>query len=137
MKEIAAACIGAAIIAGCGTGEPPLQAVPAPGTLQPIAPGSMEPTVDARCRRFEAAFDQLVACQRANGTLQTFKSPKITWRIRYFVRYWKMPCNEAPTEEEGYVFQMVTNDLYDDPDLNQAQRLQIRDALFDGAIRCE
>jgi hypothetical protein len=31
---------------------------------------------------------------------------------------------------------MVTNDLYDDPDLDNAQRLAIRNSMFSGRVRC-
>jgi hypothetical protein len=78
-----------------------------------------------------------VACQRANGTLGSFADPQITWRVRYFVRYWQMPCGEAPTVKEGYVFHMVTNDLYSDTDLTDGQRSAIRNAMFDGKVRCQ
>ena len=47
-----------------------------------------------------------------------------------------MPCGEAPTVQEGYVFHMVTNNLYADRDLNDAKRLAIRAAMFDGKVHC-
>ncbi len=96
----------------------------------------VRPALGARCKAFAPIFAETAACQRANGTLDSFKSWKVSWRVRYFVRHWVMPCHEDPTEEEGYVFHMVTNDLYGDPDLNDAQRLAIRNAMFDGKIRC-
>ena len=74
---------------------------------------------------------------RANGTLDSFENRKVAWRVRYFVRHWEMPCGEAPTEQEGYVFHMVTNDLYNDPDLNDTERVAIRNAMFEGRIRCK
>ncbi len=48
-----------------------------------------------------------------------------------------MPCHEDPTEQEGYVYNMVTDDLYNDPDLNDTERIAIRNAMFDGRIRCK
>ena len=89
-----------------------------------------------RCETFAQNFDELAACRRADGTLQSFSDRDITWRVRYFVRYWRMPCNEAPTTEEGYVYHMVTKDLYRDPDLNNRQRMAIRTAMFDGKANC-
>lgn len=48
-----------------------------------------------------------------------------------------MPCGEAPTVQEGYVFHMVTDDLYNDRDLDNAARLAIRNTMFDGKVRCK
>jgi hypothetical protein len=48
-----------------------------------------------------------------------------------------MPCGEAPTVKEGYVFHMVTNDLYSDTDLTDGQRSAIRNAMFEGKVRCQ
>jgi hypothetical protein len=93
--------------------------------------------VNARCKQFAAAFDELVACQRADGTLDSFASRSIGWRMRYFVRNSEMPCNEAPTVEESYFYNAVVNDLNADPDLDAEQRIAIRDAMFDGKIHCK
>jgi hypothetical protein len=92
--------------------------------------------VATACKTFSATFYELVACQRANGALNTFSDPEVAWRVRFFVRYWQMPCGEMPTVQEGYVFHMVTNDLYDDSDLDNLQRIAIRNAMFSGAVRC-
>lgn len=89
-----------------------------------------------RCAGFAPMFEEFAACRRADGTLQTFADFRIAWRVRYFVRYWEMPCNEAPTREEGYVFHMTTADLYADPDLTDPQRIAIRTAMFSGRVRC-
>jgi hypothetical protein len=130
-----ATAVSVSPVSGCGTeGSTP--------HLEPSAFGkasladSVQPFVDARCKIFAPDFVELVACERANGTLGSFGNPKVGWRVRYFVRYWEMPCGEAPTEHEGYVFHLVTSDLYDDPDLNGAQRRDIRDAMFDGKTSC-
>lgn len=90
-----------------------------------------------RCRVFAAQFDVFAGCERADGTLRSFPSATIGWRVRYFVRYQRMPCNEAPTEDESYVFHMVVNDLDGDPDLNGMQRTAIRNAMFEGTPRCK
>jgi hypothetical protein len=50
-----------------------------------------------RCQGFAQKFQELAACERADGTLDSFTAHDIGWRVRYFVRYWRMPCNEAPT----------------------------------------
>ena len=98
---------------------------------------SAQPALGARCEASASIFAEATACQRANGTLDSFDKTKIAWRVRYFVRHWEMPCHEAPTEQEGYVFHMVTDDLYNDPDLNDTERIAIRNAMFDGRIRCK
>jgi hypothetical protein len=92
--------------------------------------------VSSRCTA-SSTFDELAACRRADGTLQTFAKKNTDWRVRYFVRYWQMPCDEAPTLQEAYIFNMVTNDLYNDTDLNDAERIDIRNAMFDGEVRCK
>ena len=97
----------------------------------------VKPDTITRCAGFSSNFPELAACQRANGTLESFGDAKITWRVRYFVRFWEMPCGEAPTVQEGYVFHMVTNDLYNDPDMNDAERMAIRAAMFGGLTRCK
>jgi hypothetical protein len=120
-------------LAGCGGGESQF----APGvSLKPPSSDAEHASVTQPCRAFSAVFDEQVACERADGTLKSFTDPKITWRVRFFVRYWRMPCGEAPTVKEGYVFHMVTNDLYNDLDLDDPQRLAIRDAMFNGKVRC-
>jgi hypothetical protein len=93
--------------------------------------------VNARCKQFAAVFDELVACQRSDGTLESFANRSTDWRVRYFVRNSEMPCDEAPTVEESYVFNMVVNDLNADTDLDADQRIAIRDAMFDGRIHCK
>lgn len=89
-----------------------------------------------RCATLAASVSKSAACQRADGTLRTFKDRAVDWRVRYFVRYWQMPCGEFPTEQEAYVFHMVTNDLYNDPDLTDTDRVEIRNMMFDGPVRC-
>ncbi len=108
-----------------------------PATLGPAAGSASTLTDVGRCKPFAGVFDELVACKRANGTLESFANRNITWRVRYFVRYSEMPCNEAPTVEEAYVFHMVTTDLSDDADLNDSERSAIRSAMFDGKTRCK
>lgn len=124
-----------ALLAGCGgavlSGTP---AVPVPSAMRATVTGQQP--VSTRCKQFAADFDELVACERANGTLDSFDS-RIEWRARYFVRYWAMPCGEDPTEQVAYVFQMVTTDLDRDRDLRKAQRSAIRGAMFDGKVRCK
>ena len=89
-----------------------------------------------RCDGFISNFYELVACRRTNGTLDAFGEPQIAWRVRYFVRYERMPCGEAPTVQEAYVFHMVMDDLNSDGGLNDAQRSAIRTAMFDGPVHC-
>jgi hypothetical protein len=126
----------AALVAGCASNNSSLQL--APSEVGPaVLINSGQPMIDARCKSFMADFDEVVACQRANGTLDSFSSTKITWRVRYFVRYLEMPCNEAPTVEEGYVFHAVIDDLNDDEDLNTPQRVAIRNAMFNGTVSCK
>jgi hypothetical protein len=110
-------------------------APPASRQAEPV--NSAQPAVTPSCETFAATFDELAACQRANGTLRSFGNPKITWRVRYFVRFWEMPCKEAPTVQEAYVFHMVTNDLYNDQDLDDAERVAIRNVMFEGKVRCQ
>jgi len=102
-----------------------------------MAGASARPDAGSRCAAFAPNFDELVACQRADGTLRSFSDPSITWRVRYFVRHWQMPCGEEPTVQEAYVFQMATDDLYGDAVLDDAARLAIRNAMFDGKVRCK
>ena len=139
------------VFAGCssaGTLTPGGQQVPnaagtasVPGfTPSEVSSGQdhlVQPALGARCKAFAPIFAEAAACQRANGTLESFQSRKITWRVRYFVRHWEMPCHEAPTEEEGYVFHMVTDDLYNDADLNDTERVAIRAAMFNGKLHCK
>jgi len=105
----------------------------------PPAPASASTLTDAggRCKPFAGVFDELVACQRSNGTLDSFASRNITWRVRYFVRYSEMPCHEAPTVEESYVYHAVADDLNGDQDLDASQRTAIRRAMFEGESRCK
>jgi hypothetical protein len=115
-------------------------ATPQTGGLPPAyAAGgdALQPSVTQRCTKFAKTFDVDVACERADGTLRSFPNEPIGWRVRYFVRYRQMPCNEAPTEEESYVFHAVLNDLYGDADLSDAQRLAIRTAMYEGTPRCK
>ena len=97
----------------------------------------MQQALRARCKVFAPIFAEAAACQRANGTLESFDSPKVTWRVRYLVRYWEMPCHEDPTLQEAYIYHMVTDDLYNDPDLSDTERVAIRGAMFDGKIHCK
>jgi hypothetical protein len=99
-----------------------------------IAPGRLD--VNTRCTQFSASFDELVACQRADGTLDSLGSRAVAWRVRYFVRHLEMPCDEAPTVKESYVFNAVINDLNADSDLDAEQRIAIRTAMFDGKVPC-
>ena len=133
MRYVHLAALSAALVSGCSapSSSSDLQL---PGTQRSSA--IAVPLDDRRCDAFVPNFDELVACRRADGTLQSFTDPDITWRVRYFVRYWQMPCGEMPTVEEAYVFHMVTNDLYGDESLNDSQRLAIRTAMFDGTVHC-
>lgn len=131
--------VAAFLMAGCAS-SPGSSSVPPPGVAN-SAPSvnsadSADPDQATRCKTFKGRFQLLVACQRANGTLGSFGNHQVTWRVRYFVRYMLMPCGDAPTVKEGYVFHMVINDLYGDGDLNDAQRLEVRNAMFDGKARC-
>lgn len=93
--------------------------------------------VAGRCRSFSGDFDELVACTRANGTLSSFRLDGVEWRVRYFVRFLEMPCHEAPTVDEAYVFHAVIDDLTSDPDLDDAQRDAVRYAMSDGMEHCK
>lgn len=129
-------CISAATAVGCGSTDPSLRFAPSvPG--QAATRHSVEATLAVRCKPFASTFDEVVACQRADGTLDSFGDQKIAWRVRYFVRYWAMPCNEEPTEQEAYVFHMVTTDLYDDAALSETERAAIRNVMFDGKTHCK
>jgi hypothetical protein len=129
-------CAGGAILAGCsGSKMSSLPDVSSTATRQTLAQPMLTPH-SSRCTPFAASFDQFVACQRADGTLRAFANPQISWRVRYFVRYMKMPCEEAPTVQEGYVFHAVIDDLNADADLSSAERTSIRAAMFDGNERC-
>lgn len=89
------------------------------------------------CDGFKSYWPQYVACERADGTLRSLRGiPGAEWRVRYFVKYAEMPCGEAPTVEEGYVFHSVWNDLYDDSDLTDTQRIAIRDEVYRGTPTC-
>jgi hypothetical protein len=135
MRWPLAALVSIALVSGCSNGEAtPSIELTASGQASHSRPA--QPAIDPRCRAFALNFAELVACKRANGTLGSFGNPKVAWRVRYFVRHWAMPCDEDPTEHEGYVYHMVTNDLYDDPDLNDTQRVDIRNAMFDGRAHC-
>lgn len=68
--------------------------------------------------------------------MRTFGEARIAWRVRYFFRYWEMPCGEMPTRDESYVFGLAARDLYGDGDLTDPQRRAIRDAMFEGRVRC-
>jgi hypothetical protein len=48
-----------------------------------------------------------------------------------------MPCSEAPTEQEAYAFHMVTYDLETDRDLSDAERVAIRNTMYDGKAHCK
>jgi hypothetical protein len=45
-------------------------------------------------------------------------------------------ATKMPTVKEAYVFHMVMDDLYNDGDLDDAQRLEVRNAMFDGETHC-
>jgi hypothetical protein len=98
---------------------------------------SSQAEANARCKPYAGVFDELVACQRSNGSLDSFADRTIAWRVRYFVRHSEMPCDEAPTVEEAYVFNLVVNDLNTDQNLNAEQRIAIRDAMFAGKSLCK
>jgi len=145
---LGALCLAAALLSGCS--DRAEASVPAVGPQAPQASQSgvsrSEPAhaLDSgagfgstRCQPFAQDFEEFAACRRADGTLEAFTDSDIRWRVRYFVRYWQMPCNEAPTIEEGYVYHMVTKDLYKDRDLNDRQRMEIRTAMFDGRVNCK
>src|SRR5215472_18801525 len=125
---IGALCLAAALLTGCSdraeASVPAVAESQAAESSQSQPAGGTDPglhfTTD-RCQRFAQNFDQLAACRRADGTLASLSAHDINWRVRYFVRYWQMPCNEAPTIEEGYVYHMVTKDLYKDHDLDAHQ----------------
>ncbi len=89
-----------------------------------------------RCEPFASRFTQFVACERAEGTLHAFSDRHVVWRVRFFIRYWEMPCGEFPTRQEAYVFHLVTDDLYGDRDLNDSQRVAIREAMYRGTPHC-
>jgi hypothetical protein len=132
----------AALLTGAGCASPqsgsslPPAAIAGSGS-SPVGSNAAQSADAARCKAFESTFDELAACNRANGTLESFPNSRIAWRVRYFVRYQEMPCDEDPTEEEAYVFHMVTNDLANDGDLNAGERLAIRAAMFDNTIHCK
>jgi len=130
------AFVCATALLGCSACAPTAIAPPATPETAVAAPNRVLSAVVERCAIFASNFDEFAACRRADGTLQTFGDFQIAWRVRYFVRYWEMPCNEAPTREESYVFQMTTADLYADLDLIDSQRSAIRNAMFSGRVRC-
>lgn len=128
-------CLGAALTTACNYHVLQTPLMQAPGA-QIYAVTLGQPNVALRCGTFITNFDEVATCQRANGTLQSFDDKQIAWRVRYFVRYDKMPCGEFPTRQEKYIFDMVTQDLYQDPDLNDGNRTDIRNAMFDGNVHC-
>lgn len=124
-----------ALLAACtayATAPPP----GSPGASGAVVAAQARGDLANRCRTFAGEFAELAACQRADGTLETFGDERIAWRVRYFFRYWQMPCQEAPTRNESYVFDLAANDLYGDRDLNDSQRVAIRNAMFAGRERC-
>lgn len=127
-------CVSAAMLGGCSGQRADAPYVPTAPEAR--APQPMQTQSNARCDEFASNFDQLVACRRANGTLTAFPEPEIAWRVRFFVRYERMPCGEAPTVQEGYVFHMVVDDLNADTNLSDTQRSAVRTAMFDGRVRC-
>ena len=135
MKRFHALAAGAiAMFAACAGRD---AAPPVDAPVRQLSAGPREAgDLPGRCRPFAANFAESAACQRADGTLRTFASRRVAWRVRYFVRYWEMPCGEAPTRDESYVFQMTTRDLYGDADLIGVQRRAIRAAMFAGPVRC-
>jgi hypothetical protein len=124
----------AATVAACSGPDRTGSYVSSSPSTAPIA--AVQPNTDQRCKQF-ARFDELVACERSNGTLDSFAIRTVNWRVRYFVRYLEMPCDESPTVDESYVFNTVVNDLNADPDLDAEQRIAIRNAMFDGKLHCK
>jgi hypothetical protein len=124
-----------ALAAGCAGSDPAFPVAHSTVEAPSFVRRAGSTTADV-CGPFAPSFDALVACRRANGTLESFDDPQINWRVRYFVRYQQMPCNEAPTVDEAYVFHTVTDDLDDDPDLTGAQRVDIRSAMYRGTPNC-
>jgi hypothetical protein len=129
------ALIGTATLAGCSGGAPSLPAADSASGSPAIARPA-EPSDPRRCAAFQAHFNEFVACQRADGTLRSFADPQVAWRVRYYVRYLAMPCGEAPTVEEAYVFHAVIGDLSDDSNLDNTERTKIRSAMFAGKVPC-
>ncbi len=125
----------AAWLAGCGGYGVAAHSISAESPLRGTS-NVVRTQVSGRCSVFGSAFDELVACQRADGTIASFSARKVKWRVRYYVRYWEMPCHEEPTVQEAYVFHMVTNDLYNDADLDDGERSAIRTAIYDGREHC-
>jgi len=143
-SSIGAVWLAVALLGGCSereTGSVPIVAPAQAAQASQLRAGQAvrgaSQFAAGRCAEFAQDFDELTACRRADGTLESFSDREIGWRVRYFVRYWQMPCNEAPTIEEGYVYHMVTKDLYKDPDLDDRQRMAIRTAMFDGKADCK
>jgi len=130
-----AGAIGATMVAGCSNRESALQFAPSTA-MQPNSAAKSTQASPIGCKAFVASFDEFVACERANGTLHSLSNPEIAWRVRFFVRYLEMPCNEAPTVQEAYVFHMVIDDLSNDSDLTDTQRVAIRNAMFQGKVQC-
>ena len=124
--------LAAALAAGCSL---PV-AIPRPASVPSIQAQPARIAAPSRCGGFSPAFYELVACERTDGTLGSFTHPNVARRVRYFVRYERMPCGEFPTVQEAYVFHMIEDDLQNDSNLTNAQRLAIRKAMFSGIMRC-
>lgn len=89
------------------------------------------------CGTFTDNFYEYTACKRAEGTLATMRYlPGVEWRVRYFFKYNEMPCGEAPTVQESYVYQMASDDLETDSFVTPQERVEIRTAMFNGRARC-
>lgn len=129
--------LAATLAAGCSAEAQGLQTAPSTSGQAGFSAMTIRQNVDSRCTQFAANFDQVIACQRADGTLNSFVNQQIAWRVRYFVRYMQMPCGEMPTVQEGYAFHMVIDDLDADKDLNATQRDSIRYAMYDGKPHCQ
>jgi hypothetical protein len=129
------ALASAGLLDACGCGNvalPGISSVPAARS----AARSVGAERDRYCGPFAAKFPVFVACRRTDGTLRSFAAPAILRRVRYFVRYLRMPCGEAPTVAEAYVVHTALDDLAHDSDLTGAQRTAVRAAMFEGTVRC-
>jgi hypothetical protein len=124
------------LLAGCSGAAPTLPRTAAPeAPVNPVV--TAQASAESRCGAFGTNFDENVACRRADGTLRSFADPQIAWRVRYFVRHLYMPCGEMPTVQEAYVFHTVFEDLAADPNLDDAERTAIRNAMYDEPMHCK
>jgi hypothetical protein len=135
-RKALAFCLTGAVLSGCSAEAQDMQAAPSAAEQPDLSVKVVPRHGHTRCAPFESNFDEVVACERADGTLRAFEDASIAWRVRFFVRYSEMPCGEYPTVEESYTFHTVVHDLDRDHDLNGSQRAAIRTAMFDGKVRC-